>query len=81
MDNSSRSKNSFINNLMFAKDTIKLMEDSIYIYYPKNHFDVLPLLHKAYDNLSLALYRLNKLSWYIQKNKNHLRNDFAQHSI
>ena len=54
MDNSSRSKNPFLNDLMFPKDTIKFMEDSIYIYYPQNHFDVLPLLHKAYDNLSLS---------------------------
>lgn len=60
MINSAKTKNPFINDVIFAKETIKALEDSIYLYYPKNYFDVLPLLHKAYDNLALALYRLNK---------------------
>lgn len=61
MNNPTR-KNPFINDVIFAKETIKELEDSIYLYYPKNYFDVLPLLHKSYDSLALALYRLNKLN-------------------
>ena len=62
MNNFSRNKNHFINDVIFAKEAIKALEDTIYLYYPKNHFDVLPLLHKSYDSLALALYRLNKLN-------------------
>lgn len=60
MNNSARPNNQFKNDVIFAKETIKALEDSIYLYYPKSYCDVLPLLHKAYDNLSLTLYRLNK---------------------
>ena len=60
MNNSVRTNNQFINDVVFAKEIIKTLEDTIYEYYPKKHFDVLPLLHKAYDSLSLALYRLEK---------------------
>lgn len=62
MDNSLKKNNQFISDMIFAKETIKVLEDSIYLYYPKNYCDVLPLLHKSYDNLALALYRLNKLN-------------------
>ena len=62
MNNSSKKKNQFINDVMFAKETIKLLEDSIYLYYPKTYLDVLPLLHKSYDSLALALYRLDRLN-------------------
>ena len=62
MSNSTKKNNPFINDVIFAKDTIKFLEDSIYIYYQNKHFDILPLLHKAYDSLALALYRLNKLN-------------------
>ena len=58
--NVTRTNNQFINDVMFAKEIIKTLEDTIFVYYPKKHFDVLPLLHKAYDNLSLTLYRLEK---------------------
>lgn len=63
MDNPLRKNNQFINDVIFAKKTIKMLEDSIYLYYPKKHFDILPLLHKAYDNLSFVLYRLGKHDW------------------
>lgn len=62
MNISLKKKNQFINDVMFAKETIKVLEDSIYLYYPKNYLDVLPLLHKSYDSLALALYRLDKLN-------------------
>lgn len=50
----------FKNEVLFAKEIIKTLEDTVYDYYPKKHFDILPLLHKAYDSLSFALYRLEK---------------------
>ena len=62
MNNSLKKKNQFINDVIYAKETIKLLEDSIYLYYPKSYLDVLPLLHKSYDSLALALYRLDKLN-------------------
>lgn len=58
--NHSTKNNPFINDVIFAKETIKDLEDSIYLYYPKSYIDVLLLLHKAYDNLAFALYRLEK---------------------
>lgn len=61
MNNTAKANNKFINDMIFAKETIKLLEDSIYIYYPKDYCDVLPLLHKSYDGLVMALYRLNKV--------------------
>jgi len=60
MNNPTNESNQFINDVIFAKETIKTLEDTIYAYYPKKHFDVLPLLHKAYDSLAFALYRLKK---------------------
>ena len=60
--NTTKKKNHFINDVMFAKETIKVLEDSIYLYYPTTYLDVLPLLHKSYDSLALALYRLDKLN-------------------
>ena len=60
MNYSLRKGNQFINDVVFAKEMIKTLEDTIYEYYPKKYFDVLPLLHKAYDSLSFALYRLGK---------------------
>lgn len=59
--------NQFINDVIFAKETIKSLEDSIYLYYSNSYHDVLPLFHKAYDSLSLALYRLNKVNQPIQR--------------
>ena len=60
MDNEKRINNSFINDVMFAKETIKNLQDSIYRYYPETCFEVLPLLHESYDNLALSIYRLTK---------------------
>lgn len=60
MNSSIKKKNQFVNDVIFAKETITALEDSIYLYYPKSYCDVLPLLHKAYDSLALALYRLGK---------------------
>ena len=62
MSNSIKKKNQFVNDVIFAKETIKLIEDSIYLYYPKSYLDILPLLHKSYDSLALALYRMDKLN-------------------
>lgn len=56
MENLTNKKNPFIEDVIFAKETIKRLEDSIYLYYPKDYCDVLPLLHKSYDGLALALY-------------------------
>ena len=55
-----RPRNQFITDILFAKEIIKTLEDTIMNYYPKKHLDILPLLHKSYDSLSLALYRLGK---------------------
>ena len=60
MDYSDKISNPFIQDIIFTKNSIKDLEDSIYIYYPKKYYDVLPLLHKAYDSIALTLYRLNK---------------------
>ena len=60
MNNIGKVKNQYMNDVVFAKDTIKTLEDTIYQYWPKEYFEVLPLLHKAYDSLALALYRLSK---------------------
>ena len=60
MNNIGKVKNQYMNDVVFAKDTIKTLEDTIYLYCPKDYFEVLPLLHKAYDSLALALYRLGK---------------------
>lgn len=60
MANSTSKNNQFINDVIFAKETITALEDSIYLYYPKSYGDILPLLHKSYDSLAMALYRLNK---------------------
>ena len=60
MNHSLKKGNQFINDIVFVKEMIKTLEDTIYGYYPKKYFDVLPLLHKAYDSLSLALYRFEK---------------------
>lgn len=55
-----RKNNQFINDIIFIKETIKVLEDTIYEHCPHIYFDILPLLHKAYDNMSLALYRSQK---------------------
>ena len=62
MNNPIHKNNQFMNYVIFAKETIKALEDSIYLYYPKSYCDDLPLLHKSYDSLALALYHLNKLN-------------------
>lgn len=54
------SKNQYITDILFTKEMIKTLEDTIMDYYPQKHFEILPLFHKAYDNLSLALYKLEK---------------------
>ncbi len=58
--NTTRKNNPFMNDIIFIKETIKTLEDTVYQYYPKNYHEILPWLHKAYDNLSLAMYRLEK---------------------
>jgi len=60
MDYLDKTNNQFIQDVIFTKNSIKDLEDSIYMYYPKKYYDVLPLLHKAYDSIALTLYRLNK---------------------
>ena len=60
MNSTDNKNNQFINDILFAKDTIKSLEDKIFSYYPKIGYDILPWLHKAYDNLTFVLYRLNK---------------------
>ena len=69
MDYSDKISNPFIQDIIFTKNSIKDLEDSIYIYYPKKYYDVLPLLHKAYDSIALTLYRLNKCNWYTKNTK------------
>lgn len=50
----------FIDEVIFIKEMIKNLEDTIYYYYPKKHSDVLPFLHYAYDKMALIQYRLTK---------------------
>ncbi len=59
MDNNV-SKNQYIMDILFTKEMIKTLEDTVMDYYPQKHFEILPLFHKAYDSLSLALYKLEK---------------------
>lgn len=60
MNNLQNPKNPFIQDVVFTKNAIKDLEDSIYLYYPKGCGDILPLLHKAYDCIALTLYHLDK---------------------
>ena len=55
-----KNNNQFVTDILFAKEIVKTLEDTVFEYYPKNCFDILPLLHKEYDNLSFVLYRLEK---------------------
>ena len=50
----------FINDVIFIKEMIKNLEDTVYYYYPKRHFDILPFLHKAYDNMTFILYKAER---------------------
>lgn len=47
----------FVKDVIFIKELIKNLEDTVYYYYPKQHSDILPYLHKAYDNMTYILYR------------------------
>ena len=55
-----KQKNQFIIDILFAKEIIKTLEDTLMDYYPNKYLEILPLLHKSYDSLALALYRLEK---------------------
>lgn len=48
----------FIYDIVFAKEVVKILMDTVFEYYPKKYADILPHLHKAYDELSLSLYRI-----------------------
>lgn len=50
----------FINDVIFIKEMIKNLEDTVYYYYPKRHFDILPFLHKAYDNMTFILCKAER---------------------
>lgn len=50
----------FINDVIFIKEMIKNLEDTIYYYYPKQYSDILPFLHYAYDKMALIQYKLTK---------------------
>ena len=50
----------FMQDVMFVKETIKNLEDSVYRYYPKQYSSILPMLHKAYDNMAFIMYRISK---------------------
>lgn len=50
----------FINDVIFVKEQIKNLEDTVYFFHPKQYSDILPYLHKAYDNMAFIMYRLNK---------------------
>ena len=41
MNNVGKVKNQYMNDVVFAKDTIKTLEDTIYLYCPKDYFEVL----------------------------------------
>ena len=60
MNNHINKNNQFVTDILFAKETVKTLEDTVFEYYSENCFDILPLLHKAYDNLSFVLYHLEK---------------------
>ncbi len=55
-------ENQFKHDVLFAKDTIKTLEDTVFMYYPKKYHEILPLLHRAYDQLSLTWYKLEKFN-------------------
>ena len=50
----------FMQDVMFVKETIKNLEDSVYSYYPKQYSAILPMLHRAYDNMALIMYKISK---------------------
>lgn len=55
-----QSDQEFIQDVIFVKETIKNLEDSVYRYYPKQYSAILPMLHRAYDNMALIMYRISK---------------------
>lgn len=50
----------FIQDVIFVKETIKNLEDTVYQYYPKQYSSILSMLHKAYDNMALIMYKINR---------------------
>lgn len=60
MDSRNCVREKYITDVIFIKEIIKTLEDSIYDSVPDKCHDILPLLHKSYDNMALILYRLNK---------------------
>ena len=50
----------FIQDVIFVKETIKNLEDTVFKYYPKQYHSILPMLHKAYDNMALIMYKISK---------------------
>lgn len=50
----------FVQDVMFVKETIENLEDTVYKFYPKQYSDILPMLHKAYDNMAFILYKISK---------------------
>ena len=50
----------FMQDVMFVKESIKNLEDSVYRYYPKQYSSILPMLHRAYDNMALIMYKISK---------------------
>ena len=58
IENSENKK--FISEVTFIKEMIKNLEDTVYYYYPKQYSDILPYLHKAYDNMTYILYRAER---------------------
>ena len=55
--------NQFMRDALFIKEIIKTLEDTVYIHYPKNYQEILPMLHRAYDSLAHTCYKLEKLNW------------------
>lgn len=62
MNETSYNEKSFATDVVFAKDVIKDMIDSIHDYCPSDYHMLLPTLHKAYDCMTLIQFYLRHIS-------------------
>lgn len=62
MNETNYNETSFSTDVILTKDTIKDMIDSIHDYCPSNYHMFLPILHKAYDCMTLIQFYLRHLS-------------------
>ena len=62
MNETSYNEKSFSTDVIFAKDVIKDMINSIHDYCPRDYHIFLTTLHKAYDCMTLIQFYLKHIS-------------------